>query len=155
MLDDPLTQPGRTVPADVGTAPVSSGQKPFPASKDAFLSKPGHFFLKIHDSLEANMTIVQLSGVQRKSLRQSLDLECDQVIDFASQSKESLLSHRMCAAVLRVLLVREIHSCCDYESASLSKPSGTPAKPSGPRCGMGRLVVRRRRSNTSSFTASP
>jgi len=28
-----------------------------------------------------------------------MDLECDQVIDFASQSKESLLSHRMFAAV--------------------------------------------------------
>jgi hypothetical protein len=29
----------------------------------------GHFFLKIHDSLEADMTIVQLRRVQRKSLR--------------------------------------------------------------------------------------
>jgi len=59
----------------------------FIASKDAFLSKPGHFFLKIHDSFEAGMTIVQLLGVQRKPLSQSLKLECDQVIDFASQSK--------------------------------------------------------------------
>jgi hypothetical protein len=73
---------------EAGKKSLSPGQELFFASKDAFLPNPGHFFLKIHDSLEADMTIVQLRGVQRKSLRQSLNLECDQVIDFASQSKE-------------------------------------------------------------------
>ena len=47
----------------------SSGQRALPDFQNSFLSKPGHFFLKIHDSLESDMTIVQLSGVQCKSLR--------------------------------------------------------------------------------------
>ena len=48
---------------------LSPGRELFSASEDALLSNPGHFFLEIHDSLEANLTIVQLRGVQRKSLR--------------------------------------------------------------------------------------
>jgi hypothetical protein len=48
---------------------LSPGRDLFSASEDAFLSKARHFFLKIYDSLEADLTIVQLRGVQRKSLR--------------------------------------------------------------------------------------
>jgi len=69
LLDDPLVQISRTVLTKRPKNFLSPGRELFSASEDALLSNPGHFFLKVHDSLEANLTIVQLRGVQRKSLR--------------------------------------------------------------------------------------
>jgi hypothetical protein len=70
------------------------GHEPLGISQDAFLSEASDFSLKIHDSLKPGATIAKLGRVQSKVLGEVLDLECDQIIDFASQGKEPLLSHR-------------------------------------------------------------
>jgi hypothetical protein len=77
-------------------------QKPLVAAQDAFLSQSGHFFLKVHDPRKPGATILALRSIRGKGLGESLDLECDQIIDFAPQSKEPFLSHGMIAPVPRV-----------------------------------------------------
>ena len=81
--------------------PQLLSDKPFRPSQNTFPPEAGHFFLKVHDSLEPGATIVKLGRVHGKLLGERSDLQCDQIIDLAPEGKEALLSHRInCSSTL-------------------------------------------------------
>ena len=94
LLDDPLVQISRTVLTKRPKNFLSPGRELFSASEDALLSNPGHFFLKVHDSLKSCVAILKLGKVQGRLLRKSMNLELDQSIDFLPEVQERWLRHR-------------------------------------------------------------
>ena len=66
---------------------------PCGAPQDAFLSEPGDFFRKIHDSLKSRMAILELGGVQWRLLCKSMNLKLNQIIDLLPEGHEQWLRH--------------------------------------------------------------